>query len=1048
MRGSFGKWTGRGALGLGTIALLVIALAATTVAAGSGPGGGHRKHRSTKARGDSVTVVEDGQVLPLNVLGNDRSAGPGPKRIRSVTQGVRGDVRIVGRGRSLTYGPNPNFCGRDSFTYTLRRGPTATVSVEVACVDDPPIAAGNSVAVPEDAPPTALDLLTNDDDVDGGPRAIESATQGAHGEVALTGGGSGLTYRPSSLDYCGPDHFNYVLNGGSSASVQVDVVCVDDPPVAAPDSKTVGEDDAPATVNVLENDTDVDAGPRSVVAVGQGANGSVAISGGGSAVTYRPSQNFCGADSFGYTLNGGSAGSVAVTVNCVDDPAVAVPDSKTVTEDDPATAIDVLANDTDIDSGPRAVESATQGAHGQVAVTALGGGLTYRPATNFCGTDSFTYRLTPGGSSTTVSVTVTCVDDPPMAVEDTATIAEDSAETTFDVLANDPDIDGVTPKAVQDVTQGSHGAVAIATGGAAVTYHPVADYCGPDSFTYTLSPGGSVATVSVSVTCVDDPPSAVDDAVSFTEDDSATTLKLLANDDDIDSGLRVAESVTQGDHGSVAITHSGADLSYRPDPDYCGPDAFSYTLNGGSTGDVAVTLACLESAPGTVTLATTPALAPLTFDRTVDDYVVACNNGKPVEVDASVAPGYTVQVAAQATAAGTVHTTVPLKENLEFVVTVARGDGQHRYHVRCLPSDFGTWEYSRALPPRHHLYVVAPALGVVSGNYVVIFDDHGVPLWWFKAAEPPFDAKVLADGSVAWEQGSVPLGTAEIRAIDGTLLRKPQMVGAVLDPHEIQQLPNGDLMLLSYPVREHVDLTAHGGGADDNVFDALIQEIDPQGNVVWSWNSKDHIGLAETGRWYENVQSFGPDGVRDIVHINTIEPDGDGFLISLRHTDAVYRIDKATGDVDWKLGGTTTPQSLTVLDDPYASYPFGGQHDVRRLPDGTITVHDNDTGFGSRVPRAVRYEIDEADMTATLVEEVTDPEVTSSFCCGSSRRSADGSWLMSWGGRSLVTEFDAAGDRTFKLSFGSAISYRATSVPDGLLDTDQLRAGMNTIYLH
>jgi hypothetical protein len=1049
MRRSLGKWTGGHALSVGTVVLLVFALAAVVAAAASsGPGGGHhRKQRSAKARGDSVTVVEDGPASPLNVVGNDRNVGPGPRRIRSVSQGVRGEVRIVGRGASLTYAPNPNFCGRDSFTYTLRRGPTATVSVTVTCVDDPPVAAGDSVAVAEGAPPTALDVLVNDDDLDGGPRSIESVSQGAHGAVAITGGGSGLTYQPTVAHYCGPDTFTYMLNGGSTATVSVDVTCVDDPPLAVADTRTVGEDDPATAIDVLANDTDSDGGPRSIESVTQGAHGSVALTGGGTALTYRPAADYCGPDSFTYTANGGSVGTVSVTVTCVDDPPVAVADSKTITEDDPATAIDVLANDTDIDAGPRSIVSVTQGAHGAVAVGAGGAGLTYKPAANYCGQDSFTYRLTPGGSTGTVTVTVTCVDDPPMAVEDTKTITEDDPATSIDVLANDPDIDGSSVKKVESVTQAAHGTVAITGGGSAVTYEPAPNFCGADTFEYTLNPGGSKATVSVNVNCVDDPPVAVDDSVSFTEDDSPTALAVLANDTDIDAGLRAVESVTQGTHGTVAIVNQGGELTYRPEPGYCGPDSFTYTENGGSSATVTVAVACLEQTTGIVELSTSPSLVPLAFDRTVDDYVLRCNNNKPVEVTAFVAPGYTVKVAGQAPLTGAVQTTVPLKEDLEFIVTVSRGDGEHRYHVRCLPSDFPAWEYVRFDPPSHRFYVVAPTLGVNAAKLVIIFDDHGVPVWWYEASESPFDAKVFPDGTIGWTQGTVPLVSAEIHELDGDLVRSFHAVPqADMDWHDLQELPNGDFLVLSYPIRDHVDLTPYGGGEDDEVFDGEVQEIDPAGNVVWSWDSKDHIGLAETGRWYSNAQSHGPGDVRDIVHINAVEPDGpDAFLISLRHTDAVYKIDKATGNVIWKLGGTTIPKSLTVLDDPYGSYPLGGQHDPRVLPDGTVTIHDNGTAIGGRAPRAVRYQIDEQAMTATLLEEVTDPEAPSSFCCGSARRSADGSWLMSWGGRSLVTEFNAEGNRTFSLGFGGPVSYRATSAPDGLLDIDQLRADMNSM---
>jgi hypothetical protein len=181
--------------------------------------------------------------------------------------------------------------------------------------------------------------------------------------------------------------------------------------------------------------------------------------------------------------------------------------------------------------------------------------------------------------------------------------------------------------------------------------------------------------------------------------------------------------------------------------------------------------------------------------------------------------------------------------------------------------------------------------------------------------------------------------------------------------------------------------------------------------------------------------------------MNAVEPVGNGaVLISLRHTDAIYKIDKATGDVLWKLGGTATPESLNVVD-PHSDYPLGAQHDVRRQPDGTITVYDNRTGLLWPVPRAVRYRIDEATNTATLLEEVSDPNAPTSSFAGSARRSQDGSWLMSWGGKPLVSEFDSAGQRTFTLRFGqSAISYRAVPAPGGALSAAALRAGMDSMH--
>jgi hypothetical protein len=470
----------------------------------------------------------------------------------------------------------------------------------VTCVDDPPTAVNDSAILGEDASATAIDVLANDTDIDAGPKSVASKTEGAHGVVAITGGGTGLTYQPEA-NYCGPDSFTYTLNGGSVATVSMAVTCVDDPPTAVNDSAILAEDSPATAIDVLANDTDIDAGLKSVASKANGTHGIVAITGTG--LTYQPEANYCGSDSFTYTLNGGSSATVSVTVTCVDDLPTAINDSATLAEDASPAAIDVLANDTDSDAGPKSVASKTNGAHGAVSITGEGTGLTYAPAANYCGSDSFTYTLN-GGSTATISVTVTCVDDSPVAVNDSATVNEDVSATAIDVLANDTDIDAGL-KSVASKTEGAHGVVAITGGGAGLTYTPAANYCGADSFTYTLN-GGSVATVSMAVTCVDDPPTAVNDSAILGEDASATAIDVLVNDTDTDAGPKSVASKTEGAHGVVAITGGGAGLTYTPAANYCGPDSFTYTLNGGSTATVSVTATCVDDSPEPTTEETLP----------------------------------------------------------------------------------------------------------------------------------------------------------------------------------------------------------------------------------------------------------------------------------------------------------------------------------------------------------------------------------------------------------------------------------------------------------
>ena len=578
---------------------------------------------------DSDTVAKDAPATPIDVLGNDTDPDDGPMSIQSTSDPANGTVVITGGGSGLTYQPDAGYCNdggpTDDFTYTLNGGSAATVEMSVSCTDDPPTAVDDLATVAEDDPATAIDVLANDPDPDGGPKQIQSATQPAGGTVVITGGGSGLTYEPDP-GFCNDgtptDNFTYTLNGGSTATVAVTVTCVDQPPTAVDDSATVDEDVSPTAVNVLANDTDIDGGPKTISSATDPANGTVTLTGGSpgahTGLRYQPDPDYCNdgtpTDNFTYALNGGSEATVSMTVTCVDELPTAVDDSATVTEDDATTAIDVLVNDTDPDGGPKQVNSTTQPANGTVVITGGGTGLTYEPDPDYCNdgtpTDNFTYTLN-GGSEATVSMTVTCVEDDPQAVDDSATVAEDSGATAIEVLANDPDPDGGT-KQIQSVTQPANGTVVITGGGAGLTYQPDPGYCNngfsTDDFTYTLN-GGSEATVSVTVTCDNVPPTAVDDTPTVTEDDGVTPLDVLANDTDPDGGLKLIQSVTQPNRGTVVITGGGTGLTYQPDPDFCNngidPDDFTYTLNGGSTATVDVTITCVDDDPVAVADAAT-----------------------------------------------------------------------------------------------------------------------------------------------------------------------------------------------------------------------------------------------------------------------------------------------------------------------------------------------------------------------------------------------------------------------------------------------------------
>jgi len=605
------------------LVVLMVPAALALAGSGSGSGGSHTAEAGTECFGLKATVI--------GTPGNDRLRGtPGD----NVVTGLGGNDRIIGGGGHdiicggsgedfITTGKGPDkiYGGTGEDRIISRKGPDivyggpsddrlnggpavdscrgeAGTDVEHNCEkvapplpelpggkNSPPGAVSDTATTDEDTP-KAVAVLANDSDVDGDALTVTAVETGAtKGKVTITSGGTGVSFDPNGkfeelgTGQSANDSFGYTISDGhgntATAMVAMTVTGVDDPPKAVADTKTVTEDDPAAAIDVLANDTDVDAGPaKSIESVTQPANGTVVITGGGTGLTYAPNANYCNqppgtaADTFSYKLKGGSTATVSVTVTCVDDNPTAVNDTKTVTEDDPATAVDVLGNDTDIDAGPKSITSVTQPANGTVVITGGGTGLTYQPNANYCnappGTtpDTFTYTLTPGGSTATVSVTVTCADDNPVAVNDSAAFTEDDPATAIAVLTNDTDTDG-GPKSVASVTQPANGTVVITGGGTGLTYQPNANYCNqppgttPDTFTYTLAPGSSTATVSVTVTCVDDDPTAVNDTKAVNEDSGATAVDVLANDTDPDGGAKSISSVTQPANGTVVITGGG-----------------------------------------------------------------------------------------------------------------------------------------------------------------------------------------------------------------------------------------------------------------------------------------------------------------------------------------------------------------------------------------------------------------------------------------------------------------------------------------------------------
>ncbi len=430
-------------------------------------------------------------------------------------------------------------------------------------------------------------------------------------------------------------------------------------------------------------------------------------------------------------------------------------------------------------------------------------------------------------------------------------------------------------------------------------------------------------------------------------------------------------------------------------------------------------------------------------------YVTRCVPGR-VTVRVSSDPGVKVKVWANPAQSGIYKAEARPLPGQDFEVKVIPEDGEtETYQVRCLPSDFPEWRYKRFAKPPKGMFMVTAYLkpGQKARAWMMVFDQDGTPRWWYSTPTNTLGGQILADGTV-----QIPRGFAdgfgqdartatEIRELDGTLDRLVRFEGAPIDGHEYVLLPNGNALVMSYKPRYGVDLRPVGGRANRGLLDGAIQEQTPEGEVVWEWNSKDHVAIEETPyRWWQrawrNPHYDAQGRIRyDQFHLNAIEPWRDEYVLSTRHTDTVWGISKKTGEVVWKFGGVQTPKSLKVVgDDPYGGYPISGNHDVRMIGD-VLTIHDNGVKIKGRQPRALRYRIDLESRTATYLGDFRDDEISGNgHCCGSFRQLGDG-WVVAWGAAPWITGFTHDGKRAFRLGVPVA-PYRAVPVPASVSVSD------------
>ena len=547
---------------------------------------------------DDLAAVIAGEAVTIGVLANDQDSDGDPLTVASISEVVGGSAAT--NGTTVIYTADADFDGTGSFAYTVSDGAGGTASARVTVMVNGPGTDGDNVSDNVEAgAPNGGD--GNEDGIPDNQQAnvtslpIGTGSRAGEYMTLVTTGSPGLR-RVRSTEIPAPE------SAPADASFPIGQLAFD---IAGMETglSTVIEIILPRGVTVVSyykygptQDNPVDHWYEFLY---DGTTGAILMP-----------ETAERAPRILLHLTDGLRGDGDLTANgVIVDPGVPVlktnrvpvilDDVATVTEDTAGTVYP-LANDSDPDGDPLHLVSVTQPAHG-TAVIASGGAVTYTPAPDYFGTDTFTYVATDGTIPVmgTVTLQVNGIQDPPVAVDDAATVEEDD-RVVVDVLANDydPDGDRLVLAALEDPSSG----VAVYRPDRTIEYIPNPDFSGTDYFYYAVSDGNggtARARVTVTVTGTNDVPLARPDAFTIPED-TALALDVLANDTDPDAdSLRISGFVAPN-RGAVAITADGR-LHYSPPKDFHGRVVFTYTVDDGRGGsasaDVVVTVSPVNDAP-------------------------------------------------------------------------------------------------------------------------------------------------------------------------------------------------------------------------------------------------------------------------------------------------------------------------------------------------------------------------------------------------------------------------------------------------------------------
>ncbi len=445
------------------------------------------------------------------------------------------------------------------------------------------------------------------------------------------------------------------------------------------------------------------------------------------------------------------------------------------------------------------------------------------------------------------------------------------------------------------------------------------------------------------------------------------------------------------------------------------------------------------------------------------DYAVECT-GSSTDIGVELLRSTTARLNGVPVGSGTVD--LPTSTDDRFRLELRRGSTVQNLSFRCMPGDFPRLDVERPGNPAPGWYVTTVRVPGSGGGYATILDRFGAPVWYkhvpgdLSSVERRNDGRLLMVPALGPRYGVDPARGYFVASLFGTVVDElltvddPDEPGVSFptDHHDFVALATGGRAMLSYPLLDGQDLTVLGPGylANDVIADGVIQEIAADDELLWRWWTSDHFGYDEVPypiRWGP-LEGYSGNEV-DVFHLNSLQQVADGtgdYVVSARHLDAVFRVNRATDDVEWVL--SSLPADAPNKNDKLRLEIIGDErggprrpHDAR-LNGDVLTMFDNRTDTGEPA-RAVAYRIDAAAGAATLLWEIEQEAGLTSIGLGSTRVTATGTVVVSWGGavQPVFGEYTTDGQPLIEITqVAGGNSYRIIKEPQSAFSLDLLRA--------